>query len=609
MESLRVSAASEKEALVKAKEELETRTGNKLAIDDLTVELLEENRGFLGFGRKKVYQVTVKNKGISQGEAELLEQAIEEISIDGYFAIKIDDQGVFLRVLPPEGDGQPVDYQEIRKALENKEIIDVDWREVQSVIRDAADEWIKIAPRRPELDKDGRAEVEISRDKLKAFLSYYPDLGGRKLTTENVLKELENAGVIYGIKEEIIGQLIENRKHVEHLLIAEGDSPVPGKDARLIYHFEQKTESIGTEREDGSIDFFNLGLITNVQPGDILVTKKNAETGKPGTGVTGEEIPPPEPRDKNLPSGKNVLKKDENTLIAEMAGQIVIDENRIHILPVYEVSGDVDLTTGNIDFIGNVVIRGDVKEGFNIKAQGNIEIKGNVTGANIQALGKVIIYKGFIGKGKTQITAGGDVMVKFVENGIISTRKNITVIDAIMHSQLTAGESIEVVRKKGLLVGGIYRAGNRITANIIGSILGTATYLEVGIDPELRKQIGDLEEDVKKARISLHKSEKAINILNKVKEKEGHLPQEKELLFKRLIITAKRLEKMINQKETEIATLHEEIRFMEGGYIAVNKRIFSGVRLTVGSFQYNVQDEMGPTKFIEYEGKVEKIAL
>jgi len=609
MKSLKVSAASEKEALVKAIEELEARTGDRLEIDDLTAELLEENRGFLGFGRKKVYQVTVKNKDLSQGETEFLEQVIGEISIDGYFAIKIDDQGVFLRVSPPEGDGQPVHYQQIKNALDNKEIIEVDWQEVQSVIQDAANEWMKIAPRRPELDKDGRVEVEISKDKLKAFLSYYPALGGRKLKTEDVLKELRDTGVTYGIKEEIMGQLIENRKPVEHLLIAEGNSPLPGKDARLIYHFEQKTDSIGTEREDGSIDFFNLGLITNVQPGDILVTKEDAEAGKSGIGVTAEELPPPEPGDKNLPSGKNVLKKDENTLVAGIAGQIVIDENKIHILPIYEVNGDVDLTTGNIDFIGNVVIRGDVKEGFNIKAQGNIEIKGNVTGANIQALGNVILHKGFIGKGKSQITAGGDVMVKFVENGIISTRKGITVIDAIMHSQLTSGESIEVVRKKGLLVGGIYRARNRIIANIIGSVLGTATYLEVGIDPELRKQIGDLEEDVKKARINLHKSEKAINILNKIKEKEDHLPREKELLFKRLIITAKRLEKMINQKEIEISTIREEIRFMEDGYIAVNKRIFPGVRLTVGSFQHNVQDEMGPTKFIEHEGKVEKITL
>jgi len=66
---------------------------------------------------------------------------------------------------------------------------------------------------------------------------------------------------------------------------------------------------------------------------------------------------------------------------------------------------------------------------------------------------------------------------------------------------------------------------------------------------------------------------------------------------------------MINQKEIEISTIREEIRFMEDGYIAVNKRIFPGVRLTVGSFQHNVQDEMGPTKFIEHEGKVEKITL
>lgn len=91
-------------------------------------------------------------------------------------------------------------------------------------------------------------------------------------------------------------------------MIAEGIPAVPGTDAEIIYHFESKKDSVGTQREDGSIDFYNLGLITNVNAGQVLVTKKDPVPGTTGRTVTGEVINPPEPRNKELPGGKNVEK-------------------------------------------------------------------------------------------------------------------------------------------------------------------------------------------------------------------------------------------------------------------------------------------------------------
>ena len=38
-----------------------------------------------------------------------------------------------------------------------------------------------------------------------------------------------------------------------------------------------------------------------------------------------------------------------------------MQNNRILIVPVYEIFGDVDVNTGNIDFNGDVVIHGNIK--------------------------------------------------------------------------------------------------------------------------------------------------------------------------------------------------------------------------------------------------------
>ncbi|MFW6381074.1 MAG: DUF342 domain-containing protein, partial [Bacillota bacterium] len=348
MESLEVKANNKKQALDRAIEEFPEQLASEISRSDLGIELLEEHRGFLGFGGKNLYRVFVKKAEL---EADKLEDLTRDIAIDGDFQISVADEGIFIRVTPPEGEGEAVYYQEIKQALEDKEIVEVDWEQVQETIHEQADEWVKIAPRKPELDRDAKAEVEVTKDGLKAYLKYIPALGGEDFTVEGLRNFLREEGVVYGIDEEKLKDVIETGQPQEHLLIAEGEQSEPGQDAELEYHFQLEKDSVGTTRENGSIDFFDLGLINNVEQGEVLVTKHDPQPGQPGKSVTGKEIPPPKPKDVGLPAGKNTEKKDEKTLVAGIEGQVVREKTKIKVLPVHEVRGNVDLKTGNIDFV------------------------------------------------------------------------------------------------------------------------------------------------------------------------------------------------------------------------------------------------------------------
>lgn len=604
-----VTATSEEEALQLAKEELASTIENDVTDEQFEIKQVGEKSGFLGFRTKKIYQVTVKKKELTRREEDILDMVTDGLQMDGTFKIKIAEEGVLLKVLPPEGDGDPVNYQVIKTAFERKEIIQIDWQVVQDVIHEPKDEWVKIAPRLPELDKDAELKVETSKDKLAAYISYFPALGGKELSGNDILRILKENNVIFGIKKEKINSLLKTNKQIEHLLIAEGRPPTAGIDARFIYHFENKKDSIGTKREDGSMDYYDLGMITNVNPGDVLVTKEDPKMGKPGKTVTGEEINPSAPKDKDLPGGKNVEKRDEHTLISTIAGQIVVDGNRINVLPIYEVNGDVDLSTGNIDFVGNVLVKGNVMEGFKIKASGNVEIKGHVFAADIDAGGEVIIKKGFVGKKKYHINAQGNVYVKFVENGIIKSEQNVLITDAIMHSQISAGRKVEVTQNKGLLVGGFISAGNLITANIIGSHLATATKLEVGIDPEMKNKVKEMTEDLKKSKVNLDKSLKAVDILQKLKNQRGNLPEDKVLMLYRLQSTSQKLQQTIDEKNAKLEKLKAKFDNVEGGRIIVNNKIYAGVRMSIGNSQYNVLNVMNRTSFVEEAGEVRQVPL
>ncbi len=603
---LKVEAADKEEALKKAYSHWKSR----IDIDPemISIKLIEEKSGFLGIKNKDNEYEAILNLEDPEEIEEELEYLDEEIAIDGDFEIKFREEGIMLKIIPPSGGGEPAKYHQIKQKVSDMDIEDVNWEVVQEKIDEPAEEWDKIAPRKPELDQDARVEVNISDDKLKAYINYEPARGGQEITVSTLEETLNEAGVIYGVDRQALKEVVNCGNSLEEFIVAEGKEPEPGKDAELNYHFEIDNENIGTERADGSIDFFDRDLITNVEPGEVLVTKKEPEPGVAGKAVTGKELKPEPPKDKKLPAGKNVEKK-EGKLVADIEGQVIIDGDKVSVTPVHKVKGDVDLDVGNIDFVGSVVINGDVQEGFSVKAEEDIEIKGKVFAAEIEAGGDVKISKGFIGKDKGEVKAEGNVKVKFVENGSITSGDRVEVADAIMHSTVTAAEEIVLGKGKGLIVGGKCRAGKKIEASVLGSSLATTTVLEVGVDPGLKEKIQEIEEDLEENRQNKTKAEKALNLLEKLKKQQGELPQDKEQMFYRLKKTKKSLRQERERKEEKLAELENQIQKSRRGKIEVREKVYSGVTLIVGKSQYNVKDTISASAFVEEEGEVKQKPL
>ena len=603
--SVKVEAEDKETALEKGLKKLNNKNSDEISKEKLTIELIKKGKKIMGlFGKKEnTYKVKIKDD-LSQN----IEELVDEVEVDGSFEIKVNDDGIFLKVFPPEGNGKKVSIQAVKEELDKKRIEDIEEDKMKDIVREAEGEWEYIAPRKPELDEDTDIEIEISSDGKRAFLDFKPAYGGKKATLRDLKAKIEEAGVTIGLKEDKLKQVIKNRVTHKGLLIAEGQEPEEPRDEELEYHFTDKKESIGTKREDGSMDFYNRGLITNVSPGDVLVTISDSKKGKPGYKVTGEKIPPREPDTVELPSGKNVKEKN-GKLVAEIEGQVVKEGKRVNVLPVHEVKGNVDINTGNVDFVGNVVVKGDVNEGFKIKAGGNVTVKGRVSAAQIESDGKVVIQKGFVGKEKGQIDAKGDVEIKFIENGHIKTESSIIASDAIMHSDLNAAEDIIVTKNKGLLVGGNCQAGHNIEANIVGSTMATKTILEAGVDQETKEELQQIKQELEESEQNLLKTRRAIKALKEIKEKQGKLPTDKEVMYQRLLKTKKVVEKSIDKKESKKAELEEILNNVERGKVKIYEKVFSGVKMIIGKSQFNVHKELHHSSFIEEDGEIRQIPL
>ncbi|MDZ7672988.1 MAG: FapA family protein [Halanaerobiales bacterium] len=243
--------------------------------------------------------------------------------------------------------------------------------------------------------------MKKSDDKMKAYVDYIPAQGcGTDFDAQKLINKLKEKNVVYGIKKDSINQIINSNEVIEDLLIAEGKEPKPGTDGELIFHFEHESKHVGSFREDGSMDFHDLDIVNNVNEGEKLVSKKEAVFGEVGKNIAGAEISPKEPKDPSLPKGENTKINENDELVSTAVGHVSYINEKVSVQKVYKVKGDVDFKTGNIDFVGNVFIEGNVTEGFEVKAKGEIHVRGNVEASHLLSEGDIIINKNFIGKSK-----------------------------------------------------------------------------------------------------------------------------------------------------------------------------------------------------------------
>lgn len=288
---------------------------------------------------------------------------------------------------------------------------------------------------------------------------------------------LAENGVVVGIDSAAVLRMSQYPSD-EPVLVAKGVPAQHGEPAKIEYYFRSGAQKAGQplEMSDGRVDYRELGYIENVTKGQVLATKIPAGMGIPGQNVLGEELPAKNGKDVALRAGQNVmLSEDEMSVIALIDGQPKVDGSRISVQPIIVVNGDVDFSTGNINFQGSVKIGGNVLPGFTIKATQDIEVGGVMEGATLEAGGKVSVKGGV--RQHSVITAHGDVTVRFCDSeSSITTRANLMVVESAMHSTLTAGLAIKVGKK---LIGGTAQAGEYISADQVGAPGGTHTVLDV----------------------------------------------------------------------------------------------------------------------------------
>lgn len=512
------------------------------------------------------------------------------------YEVEVEPDGVFLTVFPSLSEHP--NPEEIHTELLRQDLHTVQRDLIIKAVASPKGTPVLIGdypgPQEPEVN------IEISKNKMEATIEVIPSRKGLMPTLDEIYARLKEKGIVSGITEQDVAKALDNPK--KHVVVARGKLPQDGVNARIEYAFDFSKAGKPREEADGRVNFFDLNMVYNVRAEDVLAEKISKTDGIPGYTVTGDPIQAKGGRDVPLPLGKNVYAADNGLIRAAIDGQVRMVNGKINVSPVFEIKEDVDVSTGSISFVGSVIVRGSVQMGFSVKAEGDIEVYGTVSGAILEG-NNILVRSGIQGMQRGYIRARGNVTAKFIENANVSAQDTITVAEAILHSNISAGKKVVVQGRRAVIVGGTVRAGEEIVSRSAGSHLATLTTLEVGVNPELRDELVKVKSEMKDTLWRMEQAQKAVQLLKNMEANGTITPKKKELLLK----TTKAYYTLTGQHEKlrkRYAALEDQIEELKNGKVRVAETVHPGVKIVIRSAILPVRDPVNYVTFYEENGDI-----
>jgi len=360
-------------------------------------------------------------------------------------------------------------------------------------------------------------EISFSKNNVKANIKTIKDFGSDfpipALT--DILELLRENHISYGIVEDITIQAWIENSFKENIIIAQGEKPFHGSEGNVKYNFETEFTNPGKINEDGSIDFTHREDIPFVNKDEVMAVKTPAIESKAGIDISGTPIQVTEFVDPVFEAGPGTqISEDGLTITADIGGQPNLDAlGTITVNPELAISGDVDFETGNINFKGNIVVNGMIKEGFTVKGV-NLTAK-EIEGATIDLSGNLNISAGIT---DSKITTQGNVHAKFINHSNIMAFGNLEVSKEILDSNIILSGTCQ--NQSGHIISSKITAKMGIEAGKIGTASAKPAKINIGVDKHIETLTDKIQESLK---ASVSKADLLKDEIKKLEEQDQEL--------------------------------------------------------------------------------------
>ncbi len=454
------------------------------------------------------------------------------------------------------------------------------------------------------IQKNGHPySIYLSEDKMTVALTFESE---GDVDKDTILSDLVSRNVVFGVDKDRIEEVIKNHEIGIDYIIARGKRPQKGEDGKVEYFFKTSADFEPSVDETGNINFKSLNIVNNVEEGTKLAKITYPTNGVDGMNVFAKTVKCE--RGKNpiiMFDDKSVEKNENNELISKVVGAVRLTKGKVIVENHFVVRGDVGPTTGNISFNGSITITGNVLTDYEVRASGDVEIKGSVEGAYIYSKGNVIVHKGVIGMNKGRVETDGFLHAKYIQSCEVDCKDEI-VAESILYCNVKCRKSITVKGRKGVLNGGVYRASDLVSVKQLGSHMCTKTVVEVGVDPVLMERFKKAKADVAACNSQIDKLEIIIETLSK---NSDNLNAKKKLILENAMNSRNKIEDSLNRAMYDLNECGELISSALDGTVLVSGVAYQGVKIQISECVYYINDELKASKFVKKKGDIVRQAI
>jgi uncharacterized protein (DUF342 family) len=429
---------------------------------------------------------------------------------------------------------------------------------------------------------DGNVLIFISPDNMHAYATFMPPInGGKAPAYENALKLVFSAD--FGIKSELVDEMAFKAGFdlagtgviVYQHLIASGTKPVNGTHGKVTLFFDQKG-SRPDMHSAGKADYRMVNKYVNVRAEQLLARVTLPTLGSPGCTVTGKEIPQVEGHMVEIEKGQGVRVNETGAdYYATIDGYVTFEANTLNITPTIEVK-DIDFSVGNIDFVGDVNISGDVQPGFTVKGK-NVTVGGVVQDASIIAEESLTIKVGAKGsRTDFALTAGTDIIIGYCEDYILNAKNNIIINKYSFNSVLNCGQELLAADTKSTVAGGKVVAFSGCKFHNLGTRANTAVEIVAGRRYDAEEKLAKINDEKVRLEQTLVKINEALsgldltsaNTMANIKVKK--MVDTRDLIVKRIDLFNRRIETISSDANFPNPRIEVHNEVQEGAVIKIH---------------------------------------
>lgn len=443
----------------------------------------------------------------------------------------------------------------------------------------------------------GEIDISISEDNMTAFMCLSPNDKNKIYKTSHLKALLRESGVVFGIQEDVLEEIVSQKHYYEQVVVAQGQPVKNGKDGWYEFLFPVNIDTKPKILQDGSVDYTACGQVPSVDEGQEIVYYHPATEGEDGMDIRGGILVGKNGKELARLRGKGfILSEDNLVYTSRMSGKVTYINDVLNVDRELTIEGDVSYTTtGNVNFVGDIHIRGNVLTGMAVVSEkGGITVDGYVEAAVLVAKKDILLKNGMQGNGQGKITSSGSVSGKFFEQTCIDCDGDVCA-NAIMNCQIESGQDVKVSGKFGAIIGGRVSAMRSVESMIIGNMSEVRTEICAGIEADLYALLTQHEQSLSKLEKEIDTILVAIRKIDALLEAD---PRE-DLRMKKMQLTRAKIEKdsRINEVIKRKQETLEQMEKANKAKVTILKRVHPGTTVTVNGMKVVIQEEIANVEY------------